>query len=327
MRILVTGGTGAVGKNLEECVRKNWDDFNSVWPDSSWFFVGRGPIVNGKFGLRSGYRYDLMHKDGAESIIYDHTPDVIVHLAASCGGIGLNSHIPADLARENLLQGINIIEAAYSLNVPYVYLAGTTCSFPSETPVPFKEEDLFNGLSEPTNRAYSDAKKMIFTLHDAYRKQYKLKGAKFIFANLMGRHDNFDLENSHVVPGLIRKFVEAKRNNSPQVECWGTGEAEREFLNFEDAAYAIYLAVKNRLDTDLPINIGTGKSIFIKDLAKLIAEIVEYNGLIVFNGKVSDGQMRRRLDVSRAKEMFGFEAKISLEEGLRKTIEWYSDLI
>lgn len=323
MRILCTGGNGALGKNLQEYVRTHFDEFNKDHPESEWFFVGRGNYVSGKVGLRQGYEYDLTDKECAKALVVDYNPDVILHLAAACGGIGLNKRIPADLGRDNLLMGINILEAARIYNVPKVYLVGTVCSFPSTCPVPFKEDDLYNGLSEPTNRCYSDAKKMIFSLHDAYRQQYGLKGAKLILANLMGKHDNFDLESSHVIPALIRKFVEAKKENKPFVECWGTGTAEREFLNFEDASCALYLAVKNSLDSELPINVGTGKSILIKDLAVLIGELVGYTGEIVFNGAVSDGQMRRRLDVSRAKEMFGFEAQISLRAGLKNTIEWY----
>jgi len=714
MRILVNGSTGAVGKNLEEYVRNHFNDFEQTHPESKWFFVGRGKYINGKVGYRQGYEYDLTDKECAKNIVQDYNPDVILHLAASCGGIGLNKKVPADLGRDNLLMGINILEAARMYNVPKVYLVGTVCftedcfircadysykkinkievgdlvfskngitqvsnlmnknysgelfkirpifgeeisvtpehpflvfrnskiqwveassltksdyliipkenaikgekklyaqfeklnnrliernlkikidplpekieitkdflfflgwylaegytakngeiflyfgdeletinklivivknlfnrncrlkklknqtgyvlsfnsqqlgywlknnfyekgcpkytchykkipsfiyelnndslkifinayfsgdghiskrkykeqysintvqvvsvsrnliyqirdliskfdiygsvvkrepqtnnfiqgrkingkqswtlkysgagctnfikqvfserldeiyqgkqsktksqlnnfdnyqlvplfsikseivenirvynlsckdetynangiivhncSYPYDTNVPFKEDDLYNGLSEPTNRCYSDAKKMIFTLHNAYRQQYGLKGAKFIPANMYGRFDHFDLESSHVIPALIRKFVEGKKENKPFVECWGTGTAEREFLNFEDASRALYLAIKNSLDTDLPINIGTGKSILIKDLAALIGELVGYTGEIVFNGTVSDGQMKRGLDVSRAKEMFGFEAQISLRDGLKNTIKWY----
>lgn len=323
MRIVVTGSTGAVGKNLEEYVQDHFDDFDKVHPNSKWFFVGRGKYINGKVGYRQGYEYDLTDKECTKNLVQDYNPNVILHLAASCGGIGLNKKVPADLGRDNLLMGVNILEAARIFGVPKVYLMGTCCSFPSTCPVPFREDDLFNGLSEPTNRCYSDAKKMIFTMHNAYRQQYGLKGAKFIPANMYGRFDHFDLESSHVIPALIRKFIEGKKENKPFVECWGTGTAEREFLNFEDASRALYLAIKNSLDTELPINVGTGKSILIKDLAVLIGELVGYTGEIVFNGSVSDGQMKRRLDVSRAKEMFGFEAQISLRDGLRNTIEWY----
>ena len=323
MRILCTGGTSALGKNLQEYVRTHFDDFNKMHPESQWFFVGRGKYINGRVGLRQGYEYDLTDMECAKALVVDYNPDVILHLAASCGGIGLNKKIPADLGRDNLLMGINILEAARMYKIPKVYLVSTVCSYPLNSPVPFKENDLFNGMSEPTNRFYSDAKKMICTLHDAYRQQYGLKGAKLIPANLYGLHDHFDLESSHVIPALIRKFLEAKKENKPFVECWGTGTAEREFLNFEDASRALYLAIKNSLDSELPINVGTGKSILIKDLAVLIGELVGYTGEIVFNGAVSDGQMKRRLDVSRAKEMFGFEAQISLRDGLRNTIEWY----
>ena len=714
MRILITGGNGSLGKNLQEYVRTHFNEFNEVHPNSNWYFVGRGKYVSGKIGLHQGYEYDLTDKECAKALVVDYNPDVVLHLAAACGGIGLNKRIPADLGRDNLLMGINILEAARMYNVPKVYLVGTVCftedclvrcadysykkinqievddlvfskngitkvsnlmnknysgelfkirpifgeeisvtpehpflvfrnskiqwveasslvksdcliipkenvvknekkfyahfeklnnrliernlkikidplpekieitkdflfflgwylaegytakngeiflyfgdeldvinkliviiknlfnrdcrlkklknqigyvlsfnsqqlgfwiknnfyekncpqytchykkipsfiyeldndslkifinayfsgdghiskrkykeqysiatvqvvsasrnliyqmrdlllkfevygsiikrepsmnnfiqgrkingkqswtlkysgasctnliqqifserlneiyqgtqkktksllksfdefqlvplfsikseivenihvynlscedetynangmivhncSYPYDTNIPFKEDDLYNGLSEPTNRCYSDAKKMVFGLHDAYRQQCGLKGAKLILANLMGKFDNFDLESSHVIPALIRKFVEAKKENKPFVECWGTGTAEREFLNFEDASRALYLAIKNSLDSELPINVGTGKSILIKDLAVLIGELVGYTGEIVFNGAVSDGQMRRRLDVSRAKEMFGFEAQISLRDGLRNTIEWY----
>lgn len=324
MRILITGGSGALGKNLQEYIENHFDDFEEKYPESKWFFVGRGKYINGKVGLRQGYEYDLTDIECAKDLIVDYNPDVILHLAAACGGIGLNKKVPAALGRDNLLMGINVLEAARMYNVPKVYLVGTVCSYGYETPTPFKEDDFFNyGLSEPTNRCYSDAKKMIFSLHDAYRQQYGLKGAKLILANLMGKHDNFDLESSHVIPALIRKFVEAKKENKQFVECWGTGKAEREFLNFEDASRALYLAIKNSLNSELPINVGTGKSILIKDLAVLIGELVGYTGEIVFNGSVSDGQMKRRLDVSRAKEMLGFEAQISLRDGLRNTIEWY----
>jgi GDP-L-fucose synthase len=323
MRVLCTGGQGSLGKNLQEYIENHFDDFEEKYPESKWFFVGRGKYINGKVGLRQGYEYDLTDIECAKNLFADYSPDVVLHLAANCGGIGLNKKIPATLGRDNLLMGINVLEAAKLFGTKYVYLVGTCCSFPSDIPVPFKEDDLFNGLSEPTNRCYSDAKKMIFSLHDAYRKQFGLKGAKLIPANLYGLNDHFDLESSHVIPALIRKFIEAKKENKPFVECWGTGTAEREFLNFEDASRALYLAIKNSLDTELPINVGTGKSILIKDLAVLIGELVGYAGEIVFNGAVSDGQMRRRLDVSRAKEMLGFEAQISLRDGLKNTIEWY----
>ena len=270
-----------------------------------------------------GSEYNLINQIDTYSLFAEYEPDIVVHMAAVCGGILANKNSPADFLRDNTQMGLNVFEAARKFKCEYVYTLGSVCSYAKHCPVPFKEDDIFNGYPEETNAPYGQAKRTLLMLSQTYRQQYGIKGAHLIPVNMLGEKDHFDLTNSHVIPALINKFVHAKKSDQQTVECWGTGSATREFLYAGDCAEAIVKAVTSLLDTPLPINIGTGKDISIKDLACLIAELVDFKGEIVFNGQVSDGQPERRLDVSRAKKLLGFEAKTDLRQGLIKTIDWY----
>lgn len=251
--------------------------------------------------------------------------DIVIHLAGDVGGIQYNKNNPAKLFWDNLMMGVQIIEASRLAGVKKVVIVGTICSYPKFTPVPFKEEDLWNGYPEETNAPYGIAKKALQVQLHAYRQQYGLNGIYLLPVNLYGPGDNFNPDSSHVIPALILKFTEAVNLGLPKVEVWGTGNATREFLYVKDAARAIVLA------TDLyngaeAVNIGAGMEISIKDLAKKIADITGYRGEIVWNSDKPDGQPRRSLDVSRAREKFGFVAQTDFDLGLRTTIQWYQSL-
>ncbi len=305
--VLITGGSGFLGG----FITKRFNDankFNVISTGSQTFNLFDLPTIT----------YTLEQRK----------VDIVVHAAAKCGGIGLNQRQPADLTRDNLQMSLNIMEACRIAKINKLYVLGSVCSYPVNCPVPFQEDNLFAGYPELTNSGYGNSKRMLFDLHDSYRQQYGLTGAKLIPVNLYGPEDHFDLENSHVIPALINKFIKEIEvckiiRKVPQVNCWGTGTASREFFYAEDCAEAIFQAVNQELDTILPINLGTGKEITIKALTELIAELTNFKGNIVFTGEVSDGQPRRCLDVSRAKEMLGFEAKTDIRTGLIKTIEWY----
>jgi len=248
--------------------------------------------------------------------------DVVIHLAANVGGIGYNQKNPASLFYDNLLIGVNAIHEAMRVEVKKFVAIGTVCSYPKHTPVPFKEENLWNGYPEETNAPYGLAKKMLLVASQSYRSQYGFNSIFLLPVNLYGPGDNFNPESSHVIPALIKKFVDAKEKGMPFVEVWGSGNATREFLYVEDAAEAIVLATKKYNKPD-PINIGSNAEISIKKLAFLIKKIVGFNGKITFDKTKPDGQPRRKLDTSKAKSEFGFISKTGLEEGLRKTIKWY----
>lgn len=301
-KILITGGTGFLGKHVVEKL-KQLNSYDIYAPSSK--------------------EVNLLDSSKVDSCIEYLQPDIILHMAALCGGIGANSKRPADFVFQNTKMHINLFESILKHQVKNIYSLGTVCSYPVNCPVPFKEDDLFNGSPEPTNRPYGESKRMLFTIQKSFREQYGTKGAFLIPVNLYGPKDHFDLQNSHVIPALIRKFVTAVDNNLPQVYCWGTGSATREFLYVEDAADAIVKSIHMELDTFLPINLGTGTDISIKDLAYLIKELTGYTGEVVFTGEVSDGQPKRMLDVSRAKEIINFTAATNLKEGLIKTIDWY----
>lgn len=304
-RILITGGTGFLGKHLQL-------EFKKEEKDNEILYLGN-----------NGGKNNLVICENAERIIKDFRPDIIIHCAAVCGGILANKNNPGKFLYDNLMMGLNVYESGRKYNVQYIYSLGSVCSYPKICSVPFKEEDFWKGYPEETNAPYGFAKKGLYMLSKTYREQYGIKGAHLLVVNLFGTHDHFDLQNSHVIPALINKFVNAKRSNLKQVECWGTGTITREFLYAGDAARAIHMAVNNKLDYSLPINIGTGKDISIKELASMISTLVGYNGDIVFNGAVSDGQPKRMLDCSKAKKILGFESQITLIEGLKKTINWY----
>ena len=299
MKILISGGTGFLGKHIVPKLAIN----NDVWAPSS-------------------KELDLLDSNYSRKIKY-YNPDVILHMAAKCGGILANKNSPADFLRDNLQMGLNIYEAARINNIPRVYSLGSVCAYPKFCPAPFKEDDIWKDFPESTNAPYGIAKRTLMMLGQTYREQYGIKGAHLIPVNLFGEYDNFDLTNSHVIPALIHKFIKAIKYNQPQVNCWGTGEATREFLYAQDAAEAISLAINQNLDTNLPINLGTGKDISIKNLAYLIKELTEYSGEIVFTGEVSDGQPKRMLDVSRAKELLNWTSKTEFKNGLINTINWF----
>lgn len=301
-RVLITGGTGFLGKHLQEKFLNH--------PEIDPIFIGSKD-------------YNLIDSDQVAEAFAEYAPHVVLHCAAVCGGILANKNRPADFIRDNTQMALNVYEIARLTEVQKVYSLGSVCAYPLHCPVPFKEDDIWNGKPEITNFPYAQAKRTLLLLSQSYREQYGIGGAHLIPVNLFGPSDHFDLINSHVIPALINKFVNAVKEKKQTVECWGTGEATREFLYAGDAAEAIVKAITSKLDTDLPINLGTGKDISIKDLAYLIGSLTGFTGQIIFNGQVSDGQPKRRLDVSRAKQLLDFEAKTSLRDGLINTIEWY----
>ncbi len=281
-----------------------------------------------------GSEYDLTKVANAMTMVKDFMPDTVVHMAAKCGGILANKNSPANFVVDNVRINTNVIDACHQHGVKHLVTLGSVCMYPMNCPVPFKEEDIYNGKSEPTNHPYGESKKLMLTTQNAYRDQHGMKSCMLLPVNMYGEWDHFDLVNSHVIPALIFKFLHPEICSTPvidmgssevtmQVPVWGTGEATREFLYAGDCAKAILKAVQMKLDTPDPINIGTGLDISIKDLANLIAALTNYNGEIIFTGEVSDGQPKRRLDVSRAKEVLDFETSVSLREGLVKTIDWF----
>jgi GDP-L-fucose synthase len=250
--------------------------------------------------------------------------DIVIHLAAKVGGIGFNSKYPATLFYDNALMGIQLMEAAKKEGVRKFVALGTVCAYPKYTPVPFEEENLWNGYPEETNAPYGIAKKILLVQANAYRDQYAFNAIYLLPVNLYGPRDNFDPEQSHVIPALIRKFVEAVSEGKNEVVVWGTGKASREFLYVEDAAEGILLATEKYNKPD-PVNLGAGREITIKELAQQIAGLAGYQGKIIFDVSKPDGQPRRCLDTSKARREFGFEAKTEFVEGLKKTIEWYKN--
>jgi len=250
--------------------------------------------------------------------------DVVVHLAARVGGIGFNQKYPALLFYDNAIMGIQLIEAARREGVEKCVVLGTVCAYPKFTPVPFQEKDLWYGYPEETNAPYGLAKKMLLVQSQAYRQQYGFNSIYLLPVNLYGPRDNFDPESSHVIPALIKKFAEAVEDNHRTVEIWGTGAASREFLYVDDCARAIVLAAERYNKPD-PVNIGAGREISIKELVTLIGNLTGFEGKIHWDSSKPDGQPRRCLDVSRAREEFGFEARTTFEEGLKATIDWYKN--
>lgn len=248
--------------------------------------------------------------------------DIVIHLAGNVGGIGYNQKNPADLFDDNILMGVNCMRAAKATGVKKYVALGTICAYPKYTPVPFKEKDLWNGYPEETNAPYGLAKKMLLVQSQAYRQQYNFNSIYLLPVNLYGPEDNFDPESSHVIPALIKKFVDAKKNNSKEVIIWGSGNPTREFIYVEDAVRGILLATEKYNKPD-PINIGSGSEISIKHLAEAIAKEVNFKGYITFDKTKPDGQPRRKLDVSKAKKEFGFIANTTFKVGLKKTILAY----
>lgn len=301
-KILVTGGTGFLGKHVVPKLKEQHEVI-------AW----------------SSKQLDVLDFEHFEFIVGNDKPDVILHMAAKCAGILGNRINPADFLRDNTQMALNVYEAARIHNIEKVYSLGSVCAYPKFCPAPFKEDDIWNGAAEETNFPYGQAKRTLMMLGQTYRQQYNMRGAHLIPVNMYGEYDTFDLTYSHVIPALIRKFEEAIRNNNKVVKCWGTGEATREFLYAGDCAEAISKVINDGLDTNLPINLGVGNDISIKDLACLISNLTGFQGEIVFTNEVSDGQPKRILDVSRAKEMLGWSAKTNFQDGLLRTIQWYRD--
>lgn len=300
-RVCVTGGAGFLGSHV---VDRFWKEgYDVVVPRQE--------------------EYDLRKRPTIEKMLRNLSPDIVVHLAAKVGGIGANQNNPGSFFYDNAVMGIEMIDAAYRHGVEKFVQVGTVCAYPSQPSIPFKEEDLWNGYPEPTNAPYGIAKRMLLEMLQAYRKQYGFNGVYLLPVNLYGPRDNFDLETSHVVPALIRKATEAKLRGDSSITVWGTGTAYREFLYVKDAAEAIFLAT-DKYNAPNPINIGTGKEISMRDLVEKIKEVVGYTGTTYWDITRPNGSARRQLDVAKAQSAFGFTAHTPLEEGLRKTVEWYA---
>ena len=266
--------------------------------------------------------YDLVQGEAVRRLYADTQPDLVIHLAAVVGGIGANRDNPGKYFYENLMMGAQLIEEARQHGVKKFVATGTICAYPKFTPVPFKEDDLWNGYPEETNAPYGLAKKMMLVQSQAYREQYGYNSIFLLPVNLYGPRDNFDPHSSHVIPALIRKCVEAQRAGADRITCWGTGAATREFLHADDCAEGLLLAAERYNKSD-PVNLGAGFEISIKDLAELIVKLTGFKGRIEWDATKPDGQPRRCLDTARAEAEFGFRARIGFEEGLRQTIDWY----
>jgi GDP-L-fucose synthase len=266
--------------------------------------------------------YDLVTLDGINRMLSDARPDMIIHLAAQVGGIGANREHPAEFFYNNLMMGVQLMHRAWETGVEKFVAIGTICAYPKFTPVPFREENLWEGYPEETNAPYGLAKKMLLVQAQAYRQQYEYNAIFLLPVNLYGPGDNFDPRSSHVIPALIRKCVEAVEEGREEIKVWGDGSPTREFLYVEDAAEGILLAAEEYDDSG-PVNLGSGYEISIKDLVTLIARMTGFEGKLVWDTSKPNGQPRRGLDVNRAREFFGFEAKIPFEEGIRSTVQWY----
>jgi GDP-L-fucose synthase len=275
-----------------------------------------------KVAIPRSRQYDLTEQADVRSMYDDMNPDVVIHLAAEVGGIGANRENPGRFFYANAAMGLHLIEEARRRKTPKFVQVGTVCAYPKHTPVPFSEDELWNGYPEETNAPYGIAKKALLVMLQGYREQYDLHGIYLLPVNLYGPRDNFDLETSHVIPALIRKFVDARDAGRESVEVWGTGSASREFLYVEDAARAIVMATE-RYDGSEPVNVGAGREVTIRDLVGLIRDATGFQGGVDWDTSRPDGQPRRMLDTARAKTAFGFSAEVDLEDGLRRTVEWW----
>ena len=302
-RVVVTGGAGFLGSFVVDKLRAR----------------GCQTII-----IPRSVEYDLRDHEAIVRLYETARPDLVLHLAAVVGGIGANQENPGRFFYDNAIMGIQLIEIARQMGVQKFVATGTICAYPKFTPIPFREDDLWNGYPEETNAPYGLAKKMMLTQLQAYRAQYGFRGIFLLPVNLYGPRDNFDLHTSHVIPALIRKCAEAKAAGRSEIVLWGDGTPTREFLYVEDAAEGLLLAAE-RYDGALPINLGTGEEIAIADLAATIADEVGFEGKIIWDSSKPNGQPRRCLDVTRAKELFGFEASHDLRQGLSKTVAWFKE--
>lgn len=299
--VTVTGGAGFLGRHLVDTLHKRGAD---------------------RVAVPRSRDYDLREKEAVVRLFQHTAPDVVIHLAAVVGGIGANMRHPGRFFYDNAIMGLQVMEQARIHGVKKFVAVGTVCAYPKHTPVPFKEEDLWGGYPEETNAPYGLAKKMLLVQSQAYRQEYGFNSIFLLPVNLYGPGDDFDLEASHVIPALIRKCATAVVESQPEVTVWGTGQASREFLYVKDAAEGIALAAE-RYDQGDPVNIGSGNEVKIRDLVELIAHLTGFDGQIVWDTSKPDGQPRRCLDTGRAKALFGFEARTSLVDGLKETIDWY----
>lgn len=300
-RVCITGGAGFLGSFVTKKVQLR---------GASGIFI---PKIED---------YDLVKPDDVKRMLDDAKPDIIIHLAAHVGGIGANREHPAEFFYDNLMMGVQLMHQAWLENVEKFIAIGTVCAYPKYTPVPFKEDDIWNGYPEETNAPYGLAKKMLLVQAQSYRQQYGFNAIFLLPVNLYGPGDNFNPDSSHVIPALIKKCIEAQEKKEKEVILWGDGTPTREFLFVEDAAEGILLAAEHYNESD-PVNLGSGHEISIKDLAELIARLTGFDGQLVWDNTQPNGQPRRALDTSRAKERFGFQASVRFEEGLKRTIDWY----
>jgi GDP-L-fucose synthase len=304
--IIVTGGAGFLGSFVVEKLKER----------------NVGKIIIPKIE-----DYDLTQLSDIRRLLNETVGNrIVIHLAARVGGIGANQEHPADFFYDNLMMGVQLLHESWKAGVDKFVAIGTVCSYPQNTPVPFREEDLWNGYPEDTNAPYGLAKKMLLVQSQAYRKQYGFNSIFLLPVNLYGPRDNFDLNSSHVIPALIRKFVEARDQGLDKVIAWGTGKPTREFFYVEDAAEGILQATE-RYNRSEPVNLGSAMEISIRDLTDMIARLTGFRGRIEWDTSRPNGQPRRSLDTARAKSLFGFEAKMPFEEGLRRTIDWYEKSI
>jgi GDP-L-fucose synthase len=301
-RVVVTGGAGFLGSYVVEALRKR----------------GVEPVVPRSREL------DLVEMAHVRRLYREAKPQVVIHLAAVVGGIGANRENPGKFFYENLMMGVQLIEEARKAGTEKVVAIGTVCAYPKFTPVPFREDDLWNGYPEETNAPYGLAKKMLLVQAQAYRHQYGVNAIFLLPVNLYGPRDNFDPKVSHVIPALIKKVVDAQQEGKKEIVCWGDGSPTREFLHARDAAEGIVLATE-RYDGELPVNLGSSEEHAIKDLARLIADACEFKGQIRWDPSQPNGQPRRKLDTRRAESLFGFKARIPFAEGLRETVAWYRE--
>jgi GDP-L-fucose synthase len=302
-RICVTGGAGFLGTHLINHLRAH----------------GAKEIFVPKFA-----DYDLVKGEDIARMYADAKPDIVIHLAAHVGGIGANREKPAEFFYDNLMMGVQLMHQGWQRGIEKFVAIGTICAYPKYTPIPFKEEDIWNGYPEETNAPYGLAKKMLLVQSQAYRQQYGWNSIFLVPVNLYGPGDNFNPASSHVIPALIKKCVEARDAGDPEIIAWGDGSPTREFVYVEDAAEGITLATESYNSSD-PVNIGSSFEISIKDLTELIARLTRFEGGIRWDTSKPNGQPRRKLDVSRARERFGFESKVPFEEGLKRTIAWYEE--
>lgn len=303
MKIVVTGGAGFLGSFVVDKLKDR---------GCKNIFIPRSKD------------YDLIENEDIKKLYIDAKPDIVIHLAAVVGGIGANRENPGRFFYENLMMGVQLMEQARLAGIDKFVAVGTICSYPKFSPIPFKEEDLWNGYPEETNAPYGLAKKALLVQAQAYRQQYGLNSIYLLPVNLYGPGDNFDPGSSHVIPALIKKCFDAIKNNENEIVVWGTGKATREFLYVEDCAEGIILATERYNKPD-PVNLGAGFEISIKDLAELIVELTGFKGKINWDTTKPDGQPRRCLDTTKAEKEFGFKAKTKFEEGLKNTINWYID--